>query len=159
MRLIMPRWLVVLEIVLLIAALTVLAYKAATRILPLPVEAVRQKRITQKAPARPTILDYYRKYPDRYIRIDNESWLLNRETRAASHNFTLRNLAIVAYTEIVVRITYEGAGGKILLTHDIKIQGALQGQSAREFKKVKVNGIPELTQNAVATIAKARVLE
>jgi hypothetical protein len=159
MRLIMPKWLVVLEIMLLVAGLTVLGYKAATRILPFPVEAMRQKRITQKPPAQPTIVDYYRKYPDRYIRIENESWLLDPKTHAAIHKFTLRNLAIVAYADIVVRITYEGAGSKIILTHDIKIQGALQGQSVREFKNVNVNGIPESTRNAVATIAKARIVE
>lgn len=159
MRLIMPRWLVVCEILLLLAGLIVLVYKAANRVLPFPVEAARQLRSTQKAPPRPTILDYYRKYPDRYIRLENESWVLNRDSHSAYHDFSLRNLATVPYTDIVVRITYEGAAGKTLRTYDLKIQGVLQAQATREIKKVKVNDVPEATQNAVATLLKARVPE
>jgi hypothetical protein len=158
MRLIMPRLLVAFEIVILLAVLSVLAYKAATRVLPLPVDAVQKKPVAKKAP-QPTILDYYRKYPDRYIRVENESWVLNDDANTAIHSFSLRNLATVPYTEIEVRITYEGAGGKTLLTHDIKIQGALQGQATREFKYLKVSGVSTATRNAVVAVTKARVLE
>jgi hypothetical protein len=158
MRLVMPRWLLFLEGVLLMGALVVLAYKAATRVLPLPAESIRQLRMTQKRPVQPTILDYYRMYPDRYIRVENEIWKFDRDTKVASHSFSLRNLATVAYSDIEIRISYEAADGKVVLTRDIKIQGVLNAQETREFKGMKVTAVPESTKNALITLTKGRMV-
>jgi hypothetical protein len=153
----MPRWLLALEAVLFVGALGVLAYKAAMWIRPLPVQAVQQKRVSQKPPAQPTIIDYYRKYPDRYIRVENEVWRLDRDAKAASHSFSLRNLAVVAYADIEVRISYGSADGKVIKTFDMKIQGPLQGQATREFKSIKVPNVPLATKDAVITVLKGRI--
>ena len=155
MRVQMPRWLLVVEALLLLGSLLVLAYKAATRVLPLPVKAIEQKRGFQKPPAQPTILDYYRQYPDRYISIDDETWVYDAGTQTASHSFTLRNLAVSAYKEIEIRFTYGSAAGKTLMTRDVKIPGALQGQGTLSIKKLKVAGVPAATRSVVTAVVKA----
>lgn len=159
MRLKSPRWLLYLEAVLLFGSLLVLAYKAATRILPLPLDRVEQKRGYRKPAPGPTILDYYRQYPDRYIRVDNETWVLDPGTKVAFHSFSLRNLATVAYKEVEVRFTYESAGGKTLLTRDLKIPGQLQAQGTMSLKKIKVTGVPVATKSAVLVVAKATMIQ
>lgn len=159
MRLKSPRWLLILEAVLLLGALLVLAYKAATRILPLPVDRIEQQRGYQRPARGPTILDYYRQYPDRYIRVENESWQFDTGTLTATHSFSLRNLATVAYKEIVVRFTYEAPSGKILLTRDIKIAGQLQSQGTMNLKKIKVTGVPTATKSAVLVVSKALMIQ
>ncbi|MBZ5497363.1 MAG: hypothetical protein LAP85_13250 [Acidobacteriia bacterium] len=159
MRIKAPRWLLILEALLLSGALLVLAYKAATRVLPLPLYGIEQKRGFQKPAARPTILDYYRQYPDRYIRVDNESWQCDKDSRIALHSFTLRNLATVAYKEIEVRFTYESASGKTLLTRDVKIPSMLQAQGTLSLKKIKVTGVPADTKTAVTSVSKAVIVQ
>ncbi len=159
MRLKSPRWLLILEAILLLGSLLVLAYKAATRILPLPLDRIEQKRGYQKPAPGPTILDYYRRYPDRYIRVENESWQFDPRTLVATHSFSLRNLATVAYKEIEVRFTYESPSGKILLTRDIKIPRQLQAQGTMSLKMIKVTGVPATTKSAVLVVAKALMVQ
>ena len=159
-----PRWpiferrLIITEVVLLVISLLIVAYEAATRVQPLPVNRILQKRGYQK-PAGPTILDYYRQYPDRYIRVENESWQLNSSTQEAIHSFTLRNLATVAYKEIVVRFTYESAAGKTLLTREVKIPGQIQAQGKMNLKNIKITGVPAATGSAVLVVAKALMIQ
>lgn len=155
MRFMAPRWLLCLEAVLLLGALMVLAYKAVTRVLPLPLDRIEQKRGFQKPAPQPTILDYYRQYPDRYIRVDDESWQYDPGSQTASHSFTLRNLATIPYKEIQVRFTYESSAGKTLLTRDVKVPGVLQAQGTLSIKKIKVTGVPAATKSAVTAVAKA----
>ncbi len=159
MRLKSPRWLLILEAVLLLGSLLVLAYKAATRVLPLPLDRIGQKRGYPKPPPRPTILDYYRQYPDRYIRVENESWQIDTGSQVATHSFSLRNLATVAYKEIEVRFTYESPNGKTLLTRDIKIAGQLQAQGTMSVKKIKVTGVPATAKVSVLVVAKASMIQ
>jgi hypothetical protein len=154
-----PRWLWILEGLLLLGSLTVLAYKAATRVLPLPAIRIEQKRGKPKAYAGPTILDYYRLYPDRYIRVENESWSLNDKNRIATHTFSLRNLATVPYTEILVRFIYESANGTMLLTRDVKIPGLLQAQGTMSLKRIQVTGVPVATKTAVVVVARALMVQ
>jgi hypothetical protein len=159
MRLKTPRWLLFLEGFLLLGSLTVLAYKAATWVTSFPEVRLEQKRPSPKAYARPTILDYYRQYPDRYIRVENESWHLDNKTGIAIHNFSLRNLATVPYQEIVARIAYESADGKALLTRDIQIPGVLPSQETVSLKKIKVTGVPAATGTATVTVVKALMIQ
>ncbi len=156
---IFERRVIVIEVVLLLISLMIVAYKAATRVLPLPVNRIEQKRGVQEPYSGPTILDYYRQYPDRYIRVENESWQLNSRAQEALHSFTLRNLATVAYKEIVVRFTYDSAAGKTLLTREVKIPGQIQSQGMMNLKNIKVTGIPAATGSAVLVVAKALMIE
>jgi hypothetical protein len=159
MRLKPPRWLLILEAILLLGSVTVLAYKAATRVLPLPAVRIEQKRGYQKPAPGPTILDYYRQYPDRYIRVEDESWQFNPDTQVALHSFSLRNLATVAYKEIEIRFTYESPDGKTLLARDMKIPGLLQAQGTMSLKKMKVSGVPAATKSAIVVVAKALMVQ
>jgi hypothetical protein len=159
MRIRTPRWLLLLEALLLLGAIVIVAYKAATRVLPLPVDRVVQKRGMQKPASGPTIMDYYRQYPDRYIRVDDETWTYNANAQVAVHSFTLRNLATVAYKEIEVRFTYESAGGKTLLTRDVKIPGVVLAQGTLSIRFFKVAGVPVAPKYAVTTVSKALMVQ
>ncbi len=153
-----PRWLLLLEAVLLLGALIILAYKAATRVLPLPVENVEQARRQGRPDPQAQLLHYYLQYPDRYLRIANEKWAFNPVTRVASHSFTIHNIATLAYSDIEVTITYEGSNGKTLLTRTAKIPGVIEAFKTLEVKQIKITGIPRTTANAMITIAKAVIV-
>jgi hypothetical protein len=153
----MPRWLVILEVLLLLGALGVLAYKAAIWVRPMPPIVIESKRPSPKS-AAPTILDYYRQYPDRYIRVEDESWVLNRGAQSALHSFTLRNLATVAYNGIEIRITYESAAGQELLTRDIPIPEPVPAQGSVRLEGIKLNGVPLASKTAVVTVARAQMI-
>jgi hypothetical protein len=158
MRLKAPRWLLILEAVLLSAALMFLAYKAATRVLPLPLEAVEQARRINKPDPQAQLLEYYRQYPDRYLRISDEKWAYNPATQTAIHSFTLRNIALAAYAAIEVNLSYESASGKVLLSRTIKIEGPIAASATMEIKNKKVAGVPATAKNVVTTVAKAAVV-
>lgn len=153
-----PRWLLLLEAVLLLGALIILAYKAATRVLPLPVENVEQARWQGRPDYQAQLLQYYTQYPDRYLRIANEKWSLDSVSGVAFHSFTIHNIATLAYSAIEVTITYEGSNGKVLLTRTAKIPGVLAPSKILEVKRVKITGVPQTTANAVITIAKAVIV-
>jgi hypothetical protein len=153
-----PRWLLLLEAVLLLGALIILAYKAATRVLPLPTEKVEQGRRQGRPDPQTQLLQYYFKYPDRYLRIANEHWQFNPVSRMAYHSFTIRNIATLAYTDIEVTLTYEGSDGKILLASTRKIPGVIAAFKTLEVKQIKVPGVPKAAANAVITIAKAVIV-
>jgi hypothetical protein len=61
-----PPWLIILEAVLILAAVAATAYKAAMWISPLPVRQALEKRPVYKPDRKTRILDYCHKYPDRY---------------------------------------------------------------------------------------------
>jgi hypothetical protein len=153
-----PRWLLLLETVLSLGALIILAYKAATRVLPLPVEKVEQARRQGRPDPQAQLLQYYTQFPDRYLRIADEKWGFNPASRVASHSFTIHNIATLAYAAIEITITYEGSDGKILLTRTAKIPGVIAAFKTLEAKQIKVQGVPPNAANAVITIAKAVVV-
>jgi hypothetical protein len=155
MRLKTPRWLLLLEALLLLGALLALAYKAATRVLPFPVERAEQLRQSKKPDPQAQLLEYYRKYPDRYIRIVDESWMYDPVSRTATHSFTLRNLARIAYTEIEVRFDYESSGGGKPITRTVKIQGSLAASGTKVVKGLKVKDVPPGIKSVLTTVAKA----
>lgn len=153
-----PRWLWILEGMLLVASLAVLGYKAAMWVAPLPPVRIELKPDRPKAAARPTIMDYYHQYPDRYIRVENETWEFNTDSQIATHSFSLRNLATVAYQDIEVRFTYENGSGTVLLVRDVKIPGILKAQDGMSVRKIRVAGVPFATRTVVAVVAKAVVV-
>ena len=153
-----PRWLLLLEAVLLLGSLIILAYKAATRVLPLRVEKVEQARRPVRPDPQSQLLHYYLEYPDRYLRISDEKWYFDPASRVASHSFTINNIATLAYSGIEVAITYEGSNGKTLLTRTAKIPGVIAAFKTLEVKKIKIQGVPKDTANAVITIAKGVIV-
>jgi hypothetical protein len=157
MRLKAPRWVLFLEAMLLLSVVAVFAYRAATKVHPIPVEAVAQARRLPAPDPWAKLLEYYRQYPDRYIRVDNETWQYNINTLVAVHSFTLRNLATVPYTAIEVRFEYMSASGKTLLTRTVKIPGTLAAMGAIAVKKITIKDVPSATKSVVTTAAKATV--
>ena len=135
-----------------------MAYKAATRVLPLPVENVEQARRQGRPAYQTQLLQYYTQYPDRYLRIANEKWDFNAVSRITSHSFTIHNIATLAYSGIEVTITFEGPDGKTLLIRTAKIPGVIESFKTLEVKQIKITGVPKTAANAVVTIAKAVIV-
>ena len=159
MRLKAPRWLLVIEAVLFSGALLVLAYKAAMRIPCLPLESVAQTRRMKKPDPQAQLMEYYRQYPDRYLRIANETWVYDPVSRIAFHSFTIHNIATVAYDAIEVKFSYQTSTGKVLLTRTVKIAGPLAASATVDIKRMKVTGVPVTTKSVVTTMAKALVVQ
>jgi len=159
MQLKAPRWLLVLEAVLFSGALLVLAYKAAMWIPPLPVDGVAQTRSMKKPDRQAQLMGYYREYPDRYLRITDETWLYDPVSRTALHSFSIRNIAMAAYTSIEVTFSYQTSTGKVLLIRTVKIPGQLAASATLAVKKLKVTGVPAATKTVVTTVAKALVVQ
>jgi hypothetical protein len=159
MRLKAPRWLLILEAILFTGALLVLTYKAAMRIPPLPVESVAQTRLPKKPDRQAQLQGYYRQYPDRYLRISNETWTYDPVSRNAFHFFTIRNIATVAYEAIEITFSYQTSTGKVLLTRTVKMAGPLAASATMDIKRMKVTGVPVATKSVVTTVATALVVQ
>jgi hypothetical protein len=159
MQLKAPRWLLVLEGILFFGGLLVLAYNAAVWIPPLPVESVAQTRSMKKPDRQAQLMGYYREYPDRYLRITDETWLYDPVSRTALHSFSIRNIATAAYGSIEVTFSYQTSTGKVLLTRTVKIAGPVAASATLEIKRLKVTGVPVTTKTVVTTVAKALVVQ
>jgi hypothetical protein len=157
MRIRAPRWLLILEGVLLLGALAVLSYKAAMWIRPL--EGLNKTPHARKVDPEKQVHQYYREYPDSYVRIAGESWRYSDRSRIATHTLTLKNAATVPYHDIEIKFSYESAGGKVLFTHVAKIPGILAASTSLEVSELRVTGVPEAAVKAVASVVKAVPLE
>lgn len=144
----------ILESVLLLGSLSFLAYKSAMWVQPL--SGFEQTPHTQKIDPQTRILQYYRQYPERYIRISKETWQYEGFTRTALHSFTLRNSATVPYQEIEIRFAYESSDGKTLYTHVFKIPGTLAALGSRKLDNIKVKDVPAAAINVVLTVTGAK---
>jgi len=150
-----PRWLLVLEGVLIVGAVLVLAYKALMWIQPL--SGLEQTPHARKIDPQTQILTYYRQYPERYIRISNEKWQYEESSRTALHSFTLKNSATVPYREIEMRFNYESSAGKVLYTQMMKMSGTLGALGTMKCDKIKVRNVPAAATNVVLSVAGARM--
>jgi hypothetical protein len=103
------------------------------------------------------LFGYYRKYPERYLRISEQSWKFNPLDRSALHSFTLRNLAIVPYYYIRVRFTYQDSSGK---TRGSQVVQVLEGLAALRAKRVnaRVKSVPSEAAQVLVSIETARVI-
>ncbi len=151
-----PRWLLTLEAALLLCAVMALAYKAAIWIQPL--SGFEQSPHARKIDPQVQILQYYRQYPERYIRIARETWQYDETSRTAIHSFTLRNSATVAYQDIEMRFSYESSAGKVLYTQVVKIPGTLAALGIRKVESIKVTKVPGAAINVVLTVTAARLI-
>ncbi len=150
-----PRWLLVLESSLLLGAILVLAYKALMWIQPL--SGLEQTPHARRIDPQTQILNYYRQYPDRYIRISKETWKYEQNSRTAVHSFVLKNTATVPYLGIEIRFNYESSSGKVLYTQVVKIQGILGALGTMKCDSVVVKKVPASATNVVLTVANARM--
>ena len=149
-----PRPLLILEAVLLLSAILLVAYKWSTRILPLPID---QAKTWKKKSPEAQIQDYYRQYPESYIRISKETWQFDPGKGTAFHSFTLKNTAGVSYSEIEIRFSYQSANEKTIQTRVVKIPGTLPPQGSREVKRIKVTDLPAAAAHVLMSVAKASV--
>jgi hypothetical protein len=101
------------------------------------------------------LLNNYRKYVDRYIRISGETWKYDDSTRSATHSFTLKNIAGVAYSGVELNINYLNADGKSLQILALKVPGTLGAYASKKFTNLKVQKVPKDCDQAVLTVSKA----
>ena len=141
-----------LDAVVLLGAILFSAYTISTRIQPLG-------RIEQRRKIDPgaQILQYYRQYPERYIRISKETWKYDPNSSTASHALTLTNGATVPYHLIDLRFSYETAKGKVLYTQIVTLPGILAAGATTDVKKINVKNVPDRAETVVVTVAKALV--
>ena len=149
-----PRPLLIFEAVLLLSAILLVAYKWSTRILPLPID---QAKTWKKKSPEAQIQDYYRQYPESYIRISKETWQFDPGNRTAFHSFTLKNTAGVSYSEVEIRFSYQSANEKTIQTRVVKIPGTLPAQGTRDVKRIKVTDLPAASAHVLMSVAKASV--
>jgi hypothetical protein len=103
------------------------------------------------------LLNNYRKYVDRYIRISDETWKYNDTSLSATHSFSIKNIAGVAYSDIELRVNYMNASGKSLQTSVLKIPGTLAAYTSKKFANLKVQKVPRECDQAVLTVTKATI--
>ncbi len=103
------------------------------------------------------LFGYYRRYPERYLRISEQSWRYDPIRHSASHSFTLSNFATAPYYYIKVRFTYQDSNGKTLHSRVVQV---LEGIAAVRKKqiKVEVKGVPHQATQVVVGIESARII-
>ena len=116
-----------------------------------------QTRPPQKLDPQVQLLNYYRQYPDRYIRISDESWRLDEPARVAYHSFKLKNTAGVAYSGIEIRLIYLRSDGKTLQSQVLKIQGILKPYSTMQVKELKTRNVTAASDRVLLAVAKAAI--
>jgi hypothetical protein len=113
-----------------------------------------QARKAPKTDQQTQLLNNYRKYPDRYIRISDESWKYDETTQTALHSFTLKNNAGAAYSSIELRASYLDQDGKTLLNQVLPIPGALSPYQVKKFKDLKVKKVPRAATQVLLMVTK-----
>ncbi len=149
-----PRWVLILEAFLLVAALLVLAYKAAMWISPL--SGLDKTPHARKVDPETQVLDYYRQYPESYIRLGKETWRYDESSGSAFHSFVLENKATIAYSAIRLQIRYESSGGKLLEARAIDIPGTLPALGSLEVKGIEVKHVPASAQRILVEVTVAK---
>ncbi len=120
-------------------------------------EIAAQTRQTGKQDAQTQLITNYRKYADRYIRISGESWKYDQTNKIATHSFTLKNSAGVAYSDIEIQMTYLSAEGKNLQVQAVKIPGVLAAYQIKKIKDLKVRKVPAQSDQALIKVTKASI--
>lgn len=125
------------------------------RVPSLPLDGVLQRRAAKKMSPQDQIMQYYREYPGRYIRISKETWQYLEGSRKALHSFTLQNMAMVPYHAIEVSFTYQSAGGKTLQQQTVKIPGAVAAGGSTQVKDFEVKNVPGAARSVLIVVEKA----
>ena len=134
------------------ALLSVILLMAAAPALP----RIDQRPLPGPSPSD-QLFGYYRRYPERYLRISEQSWKYDPRRRSAAHSFTLSNVATVPYYYIQVRFTYQDSSGKTLQS---KVVQVLEGIAALGKKRIRagVKGVPKEAEQVVVSIESARII-
>lgn len=122
-----------------------------------PMRGAQQNRPLRRPDPQTQLLNNYRQYPDRYIRISGQSWKLDATNDSAYHSFTLKNIAGVAYSNIELRVNYLDAGGKTLQSKTIKIPGILAAYAVKKFQNTEVKSVPSSSDSVTLAVAKAAI--
>ncbi len=116
-----------------------------------------QSRTSRIPDPHAQLLDYYRRYPDRYIQVSKQTWNYDFVARAAIHSFTLRNTASVGYCDIEVSFNYQSVNGKSIQTKIVKVPGILEALQKLNVRRVKVTGAPGTAETVLVSVSKATV--
>ena len=148
-----PRWVLILESLLLLGALTVLVYKAAMWVQPLG--GLDKTPHAQKIDPQTRARNYYHQYPESYIRISKEDWVYTRRSSSASHSLTLKNSAPVGYASIALQFDYESPAGKVLKSQVVEIPGILPPSGSLDLKDIRVADVPFAAERVKTTVLRA----
>jgi hypothetical protein len=116
-----------------------------------------QSRASRRPDPHAQLLDYYRRYPDRYIQVSKQTWKYDFVARVAIHSFTLRNTASVGYCDIEVSFEYQAAGGKSMQKQVVKVPGILEALQKLDVRRVKVKGAPDSAETVLVSVTRATV--
>jgi hypothetical protein len=119
--------------------------------------SAQQKQMPRRPDPKVLLLNNYRRYPDRYIRILEESWKYDALGQTASHSFTLRNSAATVFSDIEISFTYLSSEGKVVHSQTVKIPGSLAPYEVRRIKDFKIKKVPAASDQAVLAVAKALI--
>jgi len=119
--------------------------------------SVPQDRPSRRPDPQTQVLENYRRYPDRYIRISEEAWKYDIASHSAMHSFTLKNNAGVAYSDIEIRLIYQDSKGKTLQSQTLKIPGVLGIAEIRKIKNMKASNVPMASEQVLLTVAKGLI--
>jgi hypothetical protein len=116
---------------------------------------VQQNRPAQSADPQLRLLQFYSRYPERYLRISRESWKYEKKSQTAFHSFTLINTAAVRYRNIQVRISYQTPEGKVVNEQTLKIPGVIGPSTTLQLDQMRVKGVPTAAEAAVLSVISA----
>jgi hypothetical protein len=119
--------------------------------------AVSQQRRPPRLDPSAQLLQYYRQFPERYIRITDSKWEHSAASHEASHSLSLLNTATVSYCALELRITYQTEKGTSLCTRSLKLPGTLAPFKKTALKYLTVKNVQGSPDSAVVEIAKAVV--
>jgi hypothetical protein len=128
-----------------------------TLIFILALNAVGQTGPARKVDPQTQLLNNYRKYPDRYVRILNETWKYDEVKRIAIHSFTLKNSAGISYSGIQIRANYMNDDGKTLQSQVLNVPGTLGAYQVKKIKDIRAKKVPLECTQAVITVATASI--
>jgi hypothetical protein len=149
-----PRWLWVAEGFLATSALLLMAYKAAMWVRPLG--TVRVGGARKELSPRQAVQENYRRHPEGFIRILDESWRYEAGSRTATHSFTLKSNATVVYEDVEVRLEYASPDGRVVFTHVTTIPGPLLPARSIRVPPLEVRDVPPSAAQVTATIVSGR---
>jgi hypothetical protein len=129
---------------------------------PLYSSATYAQTAAQRRPPRPEdvqaqLLNYYRQYPDRYIRVENHTWTLDMKTHTSYHTLTLRNSAGVAYGEIEICFTFQMGDGKTGGTQTLKVAGKIAPFQTLAVRRLAVKNTHTDCGSVTASVVRAAV--
>lgn len=130
-----------------------LAFSCILLVMSVPAQIRGPRKIDPQA----QLMQYYKQYPDRYIRVSKESWKYTSVSRMAVHSFTLNNTATVPYCEVEMKFSYQDDDGKTLATMTQVIPGILQPYRPVELKGIRVKPISAKAANMILSVSKALI--